>query len=54
MNRLDFHGGVEDKSSVKTYGYDSILADLRAEIEEFFETETPLSPYLLTIKGQIG
>ena len=54
MNRLDFHGGVEDKSSVKTYGYDTILADLRTEIGEFFEIETPLSPYLLTVKGQIG
>ena len=41
MNRLDFHGGVIDKSSIKTYGFESILADLKIEIEEFFKTENP-------------
>ena len=43
-----------DKLSIKTFGFESIIADLRNEIEEYVKIETPFSPYLLTIKGQVG
>ena len=54
MNRLNIGGGVLDKVKSKTFGFESILNDLKADIIEFFRTDNPLSPYLLTIKGQIG
>ena len=54
MNRLDMTGGVIDKLTIKTFGFEKIIEDLKSEILEFFDHESPLSPYLLTIKGQIG
>ena len=54
MNRLNIGGGVLDRLKAKTFGFESILNDLKAEIIEYFRTYNPLSPYLLTIKGQIG
>ena len=54
MNRLDIGGGVVDKLSIKAFGFESILADLRDDIEEYVKIETPFSPFLLTVKGQVG
>ena len=54
MNRLDMRGGVVEKFSTKTFGFEKIIEDIRDEMLEFFEISSPLAPYLLTIKGQIG
>ena len=51
MNRLDIKGGVLDKFSTKTFGFDKIIEDIKTEMLEFFDMDTPLSPYLITVKG---
>ena len=51
MNRLDIKGGVLDKFSTKTFGFEKIIEDIKTEMLDFFQMETPLSPYLMTVKG---
>ena len=47
-------GGVIGKLESKTFGFEEILKDVKFEILDFFETQSPFSPYLLTVKGEIG
>ena len=55
MNRLDMQGGIGDlKQETKTFGFEELLKNVQGEIVAFLEEETPWSPYLLTIKGEIG
>ena len=54
MNRLDMQGGIEQKLETKAYGFEEILKDVKNDILTFFEEYTAWSPYLLTIKGEIG
>ena len=54
MNRLDMEGGTTKKIEYKTFGFESILEDVKKELLEFFNTHQPFAPYLLTIKGEIG
>ena len=54
MNRLDMDGGSIRKLDSKTFGFEPILRDIKNELLEFFETPNPFSPFLLTIKGEVG
>ena len=47
-------GGIDEKFETKTYGFEEILRDVKVDILTFFEEYTAWSPYLLTIKGEIG
>ena len=47
-------GGIDEKFETKTYGFEEILRDVKYDILTFFEEFTTWSPYLLTIKGEIG
>ena len=42
------------KLDSKTFGFESILRDVKCELLDFFKAHQPFSPYLLTIKGEIG
>ena len=36
MNRLDIKGGVLDKFSTKTFGFEKIIEDIKTELLDFF------------------
>ena len=54
MNRLDMHDGITKKSASQTFGFEAILQDVKDELLDFCQLDCPFSPYLLTIKGEIG